>query len=102
MIGNNIANRIRKVFKNLQQNNSETVTNENDREIPNERCVSPEERQEFIDELRLKKYNNEIPKNQKIIQRKLQMRMIKKYLKKDIFSEERQKNIDNLRSIITI
>ena len=63
MIGNKIANRIRKVFKNSQQNNSETVTNENDREIPNERCVSPEERQEIIDELRLKKYNNEIPKN---------------------------------------
>ena len=54
MIGNKIANRITKVFKNSQQNNSETVTNANDREIPNERCVSPEERQEIIDELRLK------------------------------------------------
>ena len=58
--------KITKVYKN-SQNNSETVTNENenenDREIPNERCVSPEERQEIIDELRLKKYNNEIPKN---------------------------------------
>ena len=38
----------------FQQNNSETVTNENDKEIPKERCMSPEERQEISDELRLK------------------------------------------------
>ena len=42
------------VSKNLQQNNSETVTNEHDKEVPKERYVSPEERQEIIDELRLK------------------------------------------------
>ena len=54
MIDNKITNRITKVLKNLQQNNSETVTNEDDRGTPNERCVSPEERQKIIDELRLK------------------------------------------------
>ena len=54
MIGNKIANRITKVSKNSQQNNSETVTNENDKEIPKERYISPEKRQEIIDALRLK------------------------------------------------
>ena len=49
-----IADRITKVSKNSQQNNSETVTNENDKEIPNERYVSPEKRQEIIGDLRLK------------------------------------------------
>ena len=53
MIGNKIANRITKVSKNSQQNNSETVTNENDKEIPKERYISPEERQKIIDDLRL-------------------------------------------------
>ena len=32
--------------------NSETVTNENDKEIPKERYISPEERQKIIDNLR--------------------------------------------------
>ena len=62
MIGNKIANAvaksydgiITKVSNNSQQNNSETVTNVHDKEIPKERYVSPEERQEIIDELRLK------------------------------------------------
>ena len=62
MIGKKIANvltkslncRITKVSKNSQQNNSETVTNEHDKEVHKERHVSPEERQEIIDELRLK------------------------------------------------
>ena len=53
MIANKIANKITKVSKNSQQNNSETVTNENDKEIPKGRCISSEERQEIIDELRL-------------------------------------------------
>ena len=53
-IGNNIANKITKVSKNSQQNNSETVTNENDKEKPKERFISPDERQEIIDKLRLK------------------------------------------------
>ena len=37
--------KIMKVSKNSQRNNPETVTNENDKEIPKERCTSPEERQ---------------------------------------------------------
>ena len=45
---------ITKVSKNSQQNNSETVTNEHDKEIPKEKYISPEERQEIIDELLLK------------------------------------------------
>ena len=63
LIGNKIATKITKVSKNSQQNNSETVTNEHDIEIPKERYISPEERQEIIDELRLKQYNNGISKN---------------------------------------
>ena len=49
LTGNKIANKITKISKN-----SKTVTNEHDKEIPKERYVSPEERQEIIDELRLK------------------------------------------------
>ena len=45
LIGIKIANKITKVQKNLQQSNSETVTNEHEKEIPNERYISPEERQ---------------------------------------------------------
>ena len=52
MIGNEIANKIKRVSKNLQQNNLETIANEHDKEIPKERYVSSEERQETIDELR--------------------------------------------------
>ena len=43
-----------KISKNLRQNNSEAVKNEHDKEIPKERYISPKERQETIDELRLK------------------------------------------------
>ena len=53
MIGNKIANIITKVSENSQQNHSETVINEHDKEIPEERYVSPEESQEIIYELRL-------------------------------------------------
>ena len=50
LIGNKITNTIIKVSKNSQQNNSETVANEHDKEIPKEKkYVSPEERQEIID-----------------------------------------------------
>ena len=52
LVGNEIADRIAKVPKNLQQDNSETVTIENHKEIPKERHLSPVERQEIIDELR--------------------------------------------------
>ena len=40
LIGNKVAIRITKVSKNSQQNNLETVTNENDKEIPIERYIS--------------------------------------------------------------
>ena len=54
MTGIKIANKITRVSKNSQQNNSETVTNDNDKEIPKKRCISPEKRQEIIDDLKLK------------------------------------------------
>ena len=54
MIGNKIADRITKVSKNSQQNNSKIVTNKHDKEITRKRCISPEETEEFIDELGLK------------------------------------------------
>ena len=44
LIGNKIADRITKVSKNPHQNNSETITNENDKEILKERDISPKER----------------------------------------------------------
>ena len=52
LIGNKIANKIAMVSKNSQQNNSETVTKKNDKEIPKERYISPEEKQKIIDNLR--------------------------------------------------
>ena len=48
---NNGISKIIKVSKNSQQN-SETVTNENDKEIPKERYISLEERQNIIDNIR--------------------------------------------------
>ena len=38
-----MSNKITKVWKNSEQNNSETVTNQNDKEIPKERYIYPEE-----------------------------------------------------------
>ena len=47
--------KITKNLKNSKQNNSETVPNETDKEIPKdipkERYISPEERQKIIDNL---------------------------------------------------
>ena len=54
LIGNKIPNKIRKALKNSEENNSETVANEDDKEIRKERYISPEEREGIIDELRLK------------------------------------------------
>ena len=54
LIGNKIANKITRGSKNSQQNNSETFTNEHNKDIPKEKYVSPEKIQEIIDELRLK------------------------------------------------
>ena len=42
LTGNKIADRITKVSKTSQENNSEIVKNGYDREIPKERYVSPE------------------------------------------------------------
>ena len=44
--------KITKVSRNSQQNNSETTTNEHDKEIPKERYISSEERQNIIDDLK--------------------------------------------------
>ena len=41
-----------KASKTSQQKNPETVTYENDKEIPKERYISPEERQKSIGNLR--------------------------------------------------
>ena len=54
MIGNEIADEITKVSKNAHCNNSEAVTNDNYKEILEERYVSSEQRQGIIDEPRLK------------------------------------------------
>ena len=42
-----------KFSRRSPQNNSETITNEHDKEIPKERYTSPEERKKIIDDLRL-------------------------------------------------
>ena len=52
LIGNKIAEKTTKVSRNSQQNNSETITNEHDKEIPKERYISSEERQKIIDDLK--------------------------------------------------
>ena len=51
--GDLIRNKMTRVPKNSQKNNSEIVANENDKEIPKEIDVSSEERQKNIDNLRL-------------------------------------------------
>ena len=51
LIGNKIANEIKKLSKNSRQNNSETVKYKHDKEIPKARYVSSEEKQEIIDGL---------------------------------------------------
>ena len=43
---------ITKVSNNSQQNNSENVTNEEDKKLPKERYISPEEIQNIVDNLR--------------------------------------------------
>ena len=54
VVANSYNDKIIEVSKNSQPNNSEAVTNENDEQIPKERYISPEKRQEIIDDLRLK------------------------------------------------
>ena len=53
LTGNKIVNRIKKVSRSSLQNNLETITNEHAKEIPKERHISAEERQNIIDDLRL-------------------------------------------------
>ena len=53
MIGNKIVSRITKFSKTSPQFNSETVTNEHDKETYKERYISPEEGQKITDDLRL-------------------------------------------------
>ena len=53
LIGNKIADKVSKVSKTLPQNNSETITNEHDKELLKERYISPEEREEIVHEVRL-------------------------------------------------
>ena len=53
-VGKKIANRITKISKKSQQNKLKTVKNEHAEEISKEKYVSLKERQEIIDELRLK------------------------------------------------
>ena len=44
--------KIIKVTKSPQQKNPETVTNENDKEMPKKRYISPKERQKITDNVR--------------------------------------------------
>ena len=44
-------NKIMGVSKHTHKSNSEAVTNENDKEVPKERYISSEERQNIIDNL---------------------------------------------------
>ena len=53
LIGKKITEKITEISKTLQQNNSETITNEHDKEISKERYISPEDGQKVIDDLRL-------------------------------------------------
>ena len=45
--------KLQRFHKNSQQNNSETVTNQNYKEIAKERYVSPKEREKISDEMKL-------------------------------------------------
>ena len=51
-----VGKKITKVSQNSEENNSETVTNKHDKEIPKEIYISPEERKKIISSLRLLDY----------------------------------------------
>ena len=53
LIGNQSADEIILVSRTSPQKSSKTVKNDYDKEIPNEKYISPEERQKIIDDLRL-------------------------------------------------
>ena len=68
MIDNKIADKTTKVSKTSQQNNSEIVTNEHNKEITDKEITFPEERQKTTDDLRLTLWhNNGISKNDKFV-----------------------------------
>ena len=52
-IHNKIDNKITGVSKISQHKNSETVTNERDKEIPEKRYISPKEKQKIIGNLKV-------------------------------------------------
>ena len=53
LTGNKTADKITKASRSSPKNNSETITNEYDKEIPKERYISPEETEKAIYDLRL-------------------------------------------------
>ena len=67
------------------------------KEIPKRRYVFLEERQEVINELRLKYYNNGRSENHKnynkLVQTQLQNKMIKNFLKKDTYLQKKGKKL---------
>ena len=67
-VGNKIANKLREALKNLPQNTSETVQSET--KTRRGTYISPEKRQQIIDELRLlQQYNNGKSKNNKSVRK---------------------------------
>ena len=48
LISNKIANRITKVSGSLPQNNSETIKNEHDKEMPKERYICPKKDRKLL------------------------------------------------------
>ena len=65
-IGNKTADKITKASKELHSKNN-SKTDKNELEIPKQRYIFPEKREEIIDELRLVQYNNGISKNNKFV-----------------------------------
>ena len=53
LIDNKISIRITNFSKNAQQNNSENVTNESDKEMPKKRYIFRKKDRKFVDDLRL-------------------------------------------------
>ena len=53
LIDNKIGIRITNFSKNSQQNNSENVTNESDKEMPKKRYIFRKKDRKFVDDLRL-------------------------------------------------
>ena len=109
-IGNKIANKITGVSRNSQQNNSETVTNEHDKEIRKGRYISLEERQKTIDNLRLRWYIKmlynitRVPKNSRQNNSETLKNEHDKEIRKERYMspEGRQKIMDNLISNILV